>query len=60
MPSRPTLDNNPSVDMVYLDFLKAFDKVDHGILLHKFRPLGISGNIGIWLYPFLTNRSHFV
>ena len=53
------LDNNPSVDMVYLDFSKAFDKVDHGILLHKLRSLGISGNIGIWLYHFLTNRSHF-
>ena len=54
------LDNNPSVDMVYLDFSKAFDKVNHGILLHKLRSLGISGNIGIWLYHFLTNRSHFV
>ena len=54
------LDNNPSVDMVYLEFSKAFDKVDHGILLHKLRSLGISGNIGIWLYHFLTNRSHFV
>ena len=54
------LDNNPSVDIAYLDFSKAFDKVDHGILLHKLRSLGISGNIGIWLYHFLTNRSHFV
>ena len=44
------LDNNPSVDMVYLDFSKAFDTVDHGSLLHKLRSLGISGNIGIWLY----------
>ena len=50
------LDNNPSVDMVYLDFLKAFDKVDHVILLHKLRLPGISGNIGIWLNHFLTNK----
>ena len=25
---------NNTVDMVYLDFAKAFDKVDHGVLLH--------------------------
>ena len=37
-----------------------FDKVDHGILLHKLRALGITGNIGIWLFHFLTDRSHFV
>ena len=45
--------------MVYIDLSKAFDKVDHGTLLHKLRALGISGNIGIWLYYFLTNRSLF-
>ena len=45
---------------VYLDFSKAFDKVDHGILLHKLKALGITGNLGMWFYNFLTNRSHFV
>ena len=34
------------VDMVYLDFAKAFDKVDHGILLHKVKDLGITGKLG--------------
>ena len=28
--------------------------------LHKLRALGITGNIGIWLVHFLTDRSHFV
>ena len=54
------LDSNSSVDMVYLDFSKAFDKVDHGIILHKLRAVGITGNIGIWLFHFLTDRYHFV
>ena len=52
------LDSNSSVDMVYFDFSKAFDKVDHGILLHN--SAGITGNIVIWLFHFLTDRSHFV
>ena len=46
--------------MVHLDFLKAFDKVDPGILLHKLRAVGITRNIGIWLFHFLTDISHFV
>ena len=48
------------VDMVYLDFSKAFDKVYHGILLHKVKELGITGKLGQWFYHFLTNRKHFV
>ena len=54
------LDNYSSVTMMYLEFSKAYDKMDHGILLHKLHALGISVNIGIWLYHFLTNRSHVV
>ena len=48
------------VDMVYLDFSKAFDKVDHGILLHKLKALGITGKLGVWFYNFLTHRTHCV
>ena len=49
-----------SVDMIYLDFSKAFDKVDNGVLLHKLRDMGIAGNLGIWFHSFLSNRYHFV
>ena len=49
-----------TVDTVYLDFMKAFDKVDHGVLLHKIKTLGITGKLGVWLYHFLTHRTHFV
>ena len=52
-----TFDFSKSFD---INFSKAFDKVDHGILLHKLRAVGITGNIGIWLFHFLTDRSHFV
>ena len=48
------------VGMVYLDFSKAFDKVADGILLHKLKALGMTGNLGMWFYHFPTNLSNFV
>ena len=56
------LSNNPksSVDMIYLDYAKAFDKVDHGVLLNKLKNFGICGKLGEWLHSFLTNRRQHV
>ena len=54
------LSSDTTVDMIYLDFSKAFDKVDHGVLLHKLKDLGITGKLGIWFFQFLTNRTHCV
>ena len=39
------LEAGDPVDAIYLDFLKAFDKVDHQILLKKAESLGIERNI---------------
>ena len=54
------LSSDTTVDMIYLDFSKAFDKVDHGVLLHKLKDLGNTGKLGIWFFQFLTNRTHYV
>ena len=54
------LENKTNIDVVYLDFAKAFDKVDHGILLRKLRRSGIAGKLGVWLHCFLTGRNQFV
>lgn len=34
---------NKEFDVKYLDFPKAFDKIDHGILLHKLMVVGFRG-----------------
>ena len=54
------LEKNNNVDVIYLDFSKAFDKVDHQILLRKARNLGIGGKVIKWLEEFLTNRRQSV
>ena len=50
------LEQGNNIDSIYLDFSKAIDKVDIGILCHKLRNLGISGTLGTWIHNFLTNK----
>ena len=54
------LENNLNVDVVYLDFAKAFDKVDFLVTMRKLHSLGISGKVGKWIYSFLINRQQAV
>ena len=46
--------------MVYLDFKKAFDKVDHNVLLKKIHQYGIRGKLYTWISNFLLNRQQQV
>ena len=51
------LESGSEVDTIYLDFAKAFDKVDHYILCNKLRDMRIGGRVGAWLHNFLSNRT---
>ena len=52
------LDDNKQVDVIYTDFSKAFDHLDHGILLQKLDKLGLSWTLLITSY--LEDRGQYV
>lgn len=49
-------DEHRKVHVVLFDFSKAFDKVDHHILLHRLEQIGIGGTLLQWINDFLANR----
>ena len=51
-----TYDDGSSLDLIYLDFSKAFDKVPHEKLMKKAKAIGISGNLLRWIEQWLTGR----
>ncbi|KAK8723230.1 hypothetical protein OTU49_011922, partial [Cherax quadricarinatus] len=54
------LEDKKNEDVIYTDFVKVFDKCDHGVIAHKMRAKGITGKVGRWIYNFLTNRTQRV
>ena len=50
------LESGAPVDLIYLDLLKAFDRVPHFRLLSKLENLGIKGKLLNVVDDFLTNR----
>lgn len=48
------------VDVIYTDFSKAYDKIDHNILIAKLYHLGLRNSFHSWLVSFLTGWKQFV
>jgi hypothetical protein len=54
------LDRGMQVDAIYFDFRKAFDTVDHYILLQKLEHYGIGNPLISWINSYLHNRIQYV
>ncbi len=57
---RSALDNSNFACGIFVDFQKAFDTVDHNILLHKLEHYGIRGIANNWFKSYLSNRNQYV
>ena len=55
-----TIDNGGEVDVIYCDFMKAFDKVPHRRLIDKLKFYGFQGNLLNWIETFLESRKQRV
>ena len=54
------LENNSIVRIVFIDYAKAFDHVDHSFVIRKLINLGVSGVLVRWVYSFLSDRQQRV
>ena len=54
------LEDGDPLDVVYLDFAKAFDSVPHQRLLGKLDSCGVRGKLMEWIKAFLTGRQQRV
>ena len=50
------IDKGDSIDGIFFDFAKAFDKVPHERLLRKIERFGIGGKLLAWIREWLTDR----
>jgi hypothetical protein len=54
------LSEGKQIDVILLDFSKAFDKVPHERLIHKLHNYGVRNNTLSWIRSFLQNRKQLV
>ena len=55
------LEDGGNIDVIYADFAKAYDKIDHFKMIEKLKnQFGIKGKVGNWIKNFLSNRQQQV
>ena len=53
------MDKGQYTAIIFVDLKKAFDTVNHEILLKKLEKYGVIGSENAWFAPYLCNRRQF-
>jgi Reverse transcriptase (RNA-dependent DNA polymerase) len=54
------IDRSSQTDVIYMDFSKAFDRLDHGILINKLSTFGLSNTLLKLFNSYLQDRKQYV
>ena len=54
------MEGGGQVDILIMDFAKAFDKCNHSLLTHKLQTYGVLGQTNFWISNFLSDRRQSV
>lgn len=54
------IDQRKQTDVIYTDFSKAFDRLDHNILLNKLSDIGFSSSLLSFFHSYLSGRKNYV
>ena len=57
---KASLDKGEYVSVIFMDLSKAFDTINHDLLLAKLKAYGFSHNALAFMLSYLKNRSHRV
>lgn len=55
-----SLESGSQVDVIYTDFSKAFDKIQHRLIIGKLYAMGIHSSVLKWIESYLTGRKQYV
>lgn len=55
-----SFDQGQAIGAIFIDLSKAFDLVDHYVLLDKLSAIGLAQNALLWFNAYLHNRRHCV
>lgn len=54
------MEQHAQVDIIYTDYSKCFDRIDHHVLLQKLLSAGIHGDLYRWFCSYVDNRTQAV